>query len=613
MEYLTSLQVAELTGFTKRYINNLCAGGEMPGAYKKGNRWMIPDTALEGRITTGSKKVKSFNTTGICNPQEHYMVDLSERLAQVKMLVDDGKYFTINRARQFGKTTTLHELAKSLSSSYFVVSMDFQMQMSNAKFKDENSFSIAFARAFITSFKANEKSSEAYCQAAIKEFADSFLADAGSYELVELFQALSTLCNMLPMGVVLMIDEVDSATNNQVFLDFLAQLRGYYINRSRFATFKSVILAGVCDIKNLKRKLRPDEEHKDNSPWNTRESNESSDCLQAFDDCPRDQIRLAVFDIAADFDIDMSFSPDQIREMLESYDADHKSGMMAKRLAKEIYDYTDGYPYLVSRLCQLLDYQYRENGKKNSWKHENLLQAVRDLLKESNSLFDDMAKKVKDFPKLKALLYDILFCGRSIPFNLGTELVAIGNMFGFLKDEEGQVAISNRIFEIWFYNLFIAEEAIDSDTYHAGQENKSQFLCKDELNMDLLLRKFVQHFSESFTGSSDKFIEDNGRKLFLLYIRPLINGSGNYYIEARTRSMGRTDLIIDYRGRQYVIEMKIWHGEEYNSRGEEQLLGYLKDYNLKKGYMLSFNFNKNKEVGVKELHFADATIVEAVV
>ena len=98
-----------------------------------------------------------------------------------------------------------------------------------------------------------------------------------------------------------------------------------------------------------------------------------------------------------------------------------------------------------------------------------------------------------------------------------------------------------------------------------------------------------------------------------MYIRPLINGSGNYYIEAQTRSMGRTDIIIDLQGKQYVIEMKIWHGEEYNTRGEEQLLGYLKDYKLKKGYLLSFNFNKKKEIGVKELHFKDATIIEAVV
>lgn len=236
-------------------------------------------------------------------------------------------------------------------------------------------------------------------------------------------------------------------------MDFLAQLRGYYINRSRFATFQSVILAGVCDIKNLKRKLRPDEEHKDNSPWN----------------------------IAADFDIDMSFSPEQIQEMLEVYEADHKTGMRIAEIAQEIYDYTEGYPYLVSRICQLMDAQIKADSSKGAWTHESLLESVRELVKESNSLFDDMTKKVKDYPDLRNLLYDILFCGRSIPYNPGTELVSIGSMFGFLKDDAGQVAISNRIFEIWFYNLFIAEEAIDSETYHAGQMNKSQFVDENGL------------------------------------------------------------------------------------------------------------------------------------
>ena len=224
-----------------------------------------------------------------------------------------------------------------------------------------------------------------------------------------------------------------------------------------------------------------------------------------------------------------------------------------------------------------------------------------------------MAKKVKDYQGLKDLLYDILFCGKSVPYNLGTELVSIGTMFGFLKEEQGQVAISNRIFEIWFYNLFIAEEAIKSKMYDAGERDKNQFVRSGMLDMDLILRRFVQHFTESFGDSTDSFIEENGRKLFLLYIRPLINGTGNYYIESRTRSMGRTDLIIDYLGVQYIIEMKIWHGEEYNSRGEKQLIGYLKDYGLKKGYMLSFNFNKNKTPGVQELHFKEYTIIEAVV
>ena len=56
-----------------------------------------------------------------------------------------------------------------------------------------------------------------------------------------------------------MIDEVDNASNNQVFLDFLAQIRAQYIERDIQPTFQSVILAGVYDIKNLRRKIRPDE------------------------------------------------------------------------------------------------------------------------------------------------------------------------------------------------------------------------------------------------------------------------------------------------------------------------------------------------------------------
>lgn len=99
----------------------------------------------------------------------------------------------------------------------------------------------------------------------------------------------------------------------------------------------------------------------------------------------------------------------------------------------------------------------------------------------------------------------------------------------------------------------------------------------------------------------------------MLYLKPIINGVGNYYIEAQTRNQRRTDIFIDYRGRQYVVEMKIWRGEEYNQRGEEQLAEYLEYYHLQKGYLLSFNFNRKKTVGVKEIHFKEKIIIEAVV
>lgn len=59
--------------------------------------------------------------------------------------------------------------------------------------------------------------------------------------------------------------------------------------------------------------------------------------------------------------------------------------------------------------------------------------------------------------------------------------------------------------------------------------------------------------------------------------------------------------------------MKIWRGNAYNERGEKQLSDYLDYYHVNKGYMLSFNLNKNKQIGVKEVIVGDKVLVEAVV
>lgn len=116
-----------------------------------------------------------------------------------------------------------------------------------------------------------------------------------------------------------------------------------------------------------------------------------------------------------------------------------------------------------------------------------------------------------------------------------------------------------------------------------------------------------------YGDNDEKFLETHGRKLFLLYLKPIINGTGNYYVEAQTRDARRTDVIADYQGEQFIVELKIWHGNEYNERGEKQLLDYLHFFHKQRGYMLSFNFNKKKEIGMREIRIDGRTIVEAVV
>lgn len=288
---------------------------------------------------------KIFNVTGNCRPEIHYMIDLNSRLMQIKEMVDQENYFTINRARQYGKTTILRALVKYLETDYTVVSLDFQM-LSSSKFKNENIFSITFAKYFTEKLEANIQTPGDDLKNLLFSFQSELHENKDEFELFELFQYLSNICRISVKPIVLLIDEVDSATNNQVFLDFLAQLREYYLNRDETPTFQSVILASVYDVKNIKRKIRPDDEHRVNSPWN----------------------------IAVDFLVDMSFSVAEIARMLEEYEKDYDTGMDISAMANQIYDYTSGYPFLVSRICKLLDERVakgtRGEDKSAAWTRE---------------------------------------------------------------------------------------------------------------------------------------------------------------------------------------------------------------------------------------------------
>lgn len=517
---------------------------------------------------------KIFNTDGYCDPELHYMIDLSGRLQEIKGMVDAGQYFTVNRARQYGKTTILTALADFLEKEYEVISLDFQT-ISYADFETEQNFVAAFSGALLE------------CAAHIPEEVDEKLrqyADGQPYRatLSALFRTLSEFCRKADKKVVMLIDEIDTATNNQVFIDFLAQLRAYYLRRRRMPVFQSVILAGVYDVRNVRRKIRPEEEHKENSPWN----------------------------IAADFLVEMNFSTEDIVGMLSEYENDHHTGMDIGQIAALLYDYTSGYPYLVSRLCKFMD----ERVTCNAWTKEGVLTAVKMLLEDNNPLFQSLMNKLHDDPELNHILVRLLFQGQSIAYNADNTAVQDALMFGFVKIVDSVVLPANRIYEMRLYNKFLLDyKEQNSDIYTEGSRQKNQFIVDGHLDVRLVLEKFVETFDYLYGDQNEAFLEDAGKKYFMLFLRPIINGTGNCYVEAQTRNRERMDLVIDYQGEQSIVEMKIWRGNAYNERGEKQLSDYLDHFHLKKGYMLSFNFNKRKEIGVKDIVLGDKLLIEAVV
>ncbi len=159
---------------------------------------------------------KRFNVTGLCIPQKHYMVNLAQRLARIKEMVDEGAYFTIHRARQYGKTTLLYALESYLKTDYVVISIDFQ-KLGTAKYENENRFALSFADFFMRELARNGQPDVPDVNRETETLRKICQSRDSSYSLYELFENLNRICEVSPRPVVLMIDEADSASDNQVF------------------------------------------------------------------------------------------------------------------------------------------------------------------------------------------------------------------------------------------------------------------------------------------------------------------------------------------------------------------------------------------------------------
>ncbi|MCK5155432.1 MAG: AAA-like domain-containing protein, partial [Spirochaetales bacterium] len=360
---------------------------------------------------------KEFNVTGNCNIKRHYMVDISYKFEAVMQLIRKGKYFAINRPRQYGKTTMLDELERRLENKYVMIYLSFE-GVGDTIFGDENSFSPRFVEMLADSLEMFYPETAVLVLKLGREVTN----------LKSLSKFITQLVKKVDLEVVLLIDEVDKSSNNQLFVSFLAMLRQKYLLRERGkdVSFLSVILAGVHDVKSLKLKIRDGDEIKLNSPWN----------------------------IAADFTVDMSFNPAEIKTMLVDYAEDKGVEMDFDAIAGRIHYYTSGYPFLVSKLCKNIDEEAAGQNPDYNPKHwalDDIDWSFRWLTRESYTTtnFDDLVKNLENNDDLFRLVNAILFDGaeKSVSFSVKNPIVNLGLLYGMFKGEAGRTVIHNRIYE----------------------------------------------------------------------------------------------------------------------------------------------------------------------
>jgi len=516
---------------------------------------------------------KEFNDTGLCVPHRHYMVDISQKLSRLMALVERGKYLTINRPRQFGKTTIMWALAQHLNQQdeYVAFSLSFE-GLGDAPFASEEAFCPAFLETIAQSLM--------FTQPELAQYFDQEATHIHSF--TALSRWISRYIHDLNKRVVLMVDEVDKSSNNQIFLHFLGMLRQKYLLRStgQDYTFQSVILAGVHDVKTLKVKIRPDAEQKYNSPWN----------------------------IAVDFTVDLSFTPDEISTMLRDYQQDREIRMDIPAIAEKLYYYTSGYPYLVSKLCKFIDEAIVPEREKKDWSLDDVEAAFAMITQESytTTLFDSLTKNLENDPELYEQVFQLVINGQQFPFNPKVPVIHRGSLYGIFAPSDEGCAIHNRVFEQIIYG-YMANKAL-LEAYDNVAFSSPEDYTATGLNVVLILQKFQAFMKEHYSHKDEKFLEREGRLLFLAFLKPIINGKGFDFKEPNVAEERRMDVVITYQNQRYVIELKRWAGKQAHQKGLQQLSDYLDMYSLKQGYLLIYDFTKKKEYKQEQITFRDKHI-----
>ena len=112
-------------------------------------------------------------------------------------------------------------------------------------------------------------------------------------------------------------------------------------------------------------------------------------------------------------------------------------------------------------------------------------------------------------------------------------------------------------------------------------------------------RDFVARVGFRILQVPDTPQESVGRHLWLAYLDQFVKVIGGFmYIEVQT-GRGRMDIIITHNQQKYIVETKIWRGDNRYQAGKKQHAVYLNTEAVTEGYYIVFDHRENPEPRVE--------------
>ena len=479
-----------------------------------------------------------FNTSGPNIPEKHYTLDRKELIKKGATLVEDDRYFTIWAPRQTGKTTYFRMLAEELEKKGCRV---LQTNLENFGNSSESE---------LLTFLCNEFS---------RKLDISLQAERFSV-------FLDRLLELRTGKIVLIIDEIEGL-NREIFGQFLHTIRSLYHSRESHS-LKSIILVGVSNIIGVV------------------------------------QDNASPFNIADNLDVPY-FTSEETFELLSMHELE--TGQLFDPQVKEKVSYITGnQPGLVNGVAYQLVERNRDAGTIDI---EHYLEVESWYI--NKAIDKNISNIISKARKYRKFVETLLFNETPVKFRINDEKIKFLSSYGVIKDDEnGNVTFNVPLYKKALLDAFYPYSNGERDRFFHNVSVESLFSKGRGLDFDVIVdnyREYVKRWSFRYfrdrdpeTGEYSNIKEAALAYSFETYIQALVQLlEGKSYLEPHT-GLGRSDLVINVQGKEYVVEFKIFRDTLQFNRGKKQLAYYCKSLGIDAGIYLVFVPNTVTLPGVED-------------
>ena len=511
--------------------------------------------------------MRRFWTQGPVNAQDHYVVSRSDEIADYIKRVDEGRYVVLFAPRQTGKTTFFQDalavlVADSITeqtANYFPIQLNFDVYKNTSVTDFYDNLYHDICEEIESLF---QRRGGTLPEALIQLLSDTQLTNP--HAMRRFFRHLDRL--LTPQKFVLIIDEFDGIPQ-AVLSDFLHTLRHIYISGKPRCPH-SVGIIGVKSIAQLNY-------DRSISPFNI-----------------QDEFQLP------------NFTLEQVQELLGQY-TDEVGQVFVPEVIASIHKQTAGQPVLVNRFAQILTEEL-DIPKSEPITMAHFSKAHAQLLHERNTNIEHLTTNIRRNPRFESVLMRIMARDEGVDFNMDDDIISELAMYGVIKKaSDGMCEIVNPIYLYCILQAFkpLVNGLEDEYLHEKAREGFLDYLTPTgRIDMGLLLdnfRDFIARAGFKILQVPDTPQESVGRHLLLAYLDQFVKDIGGFmHIEVQT-GRGRMDIIVTHDQQKYIIETKIWRGENRYQAGKRQLAAYLRAEGVTEGYYVVFDHREDPEPQVE--------------